>query len=55
MKMMRNLITVNGEIMDQATSATITATYKEYKKNLIDVIDDLIRHSYIAKLKVTSS
>ena len=55
MKMMRNLITVSGEIIDQATSTTITATYKEYKKNLINVIDDLIRHSYIAKLKITSS
>ena len=27
----------------------------EYKETLINVIDDLTRHSYIAKLKVTSS
>ena len=26
-------------------------TYKEYK----DAIDDLIRHSYVAKLKITNS
>ena len=38
-----------------ATMATITATYKEYKETLIDVIDDLTRHYYIAKLKITSS
>ena len=38
-----------------ATMATITATYKEYKETLIDVIDDLTRHSYITKLKITSS
>ena len=34
---------------------TFTATYEEYKKTLIDVIDDLTRHSDIAKLKITSS
>ena len=34
---------------------TFTATYEEYKETLIDVIDDLTRHSYIAKLKVISS
>ena len=37
-----------------ATMATITATYKEYKETLIDVIDDLTRHSYITNLKITS-
>ena len=40
---------------DRAILTTFTATYKEYKKTLIDVIDDLTRHSYIAKLKITSS
>ena len=34
---------------------TFTDTYKEYKETLINVIDDLTRHSYIAKLKITSS
>ena len=32
-----------------------TATYEEYKETLIDVIDDLVRHSYIANLIITSS
>ena len=32
-----------------------TASYEEYKETLIDVIDDLTRHLYIAKLKITSS
>ena len=40
---------------DRAILAAFTATYKEYKETLIDVIDDLTRHSYIAKLKITSS
>ena len=43
------------ETTDRATLATITATYKEYKETLIDVIDDLAIHSYIAKLIITSS
>ena len=34
---------------------TFTVTYEEYKETLIDVIDDLTRHSYIVKLKITSS
>ena len=34
---------------DQAILTTITATYKEYKGTLIDVIDDLTRHFYIIK------
>ena len=41
--------------MDWAILTTFTATYEEYKETLIDVIDDLTRHSYIAKLKITSS
>ena len=40
---------------DQAILTTFTATYEEYKETLINVIDDLTRHSYIAKLKITSS
>ena len=40
---------------DRAILRTLTATYKEYKETLIDVIDDLTRHSYVAKLKITSS
>ena len=40
---------------DRARLATITATNEEYKETLIDVIDDLTRHFYIAKLKITSS
>ena len=31
-----------------------TATYEENKDTLIDVIDDLMRHFYIAKLKITN-
>ena len=33
-------------ITDQVILTTITSTYKEYKDTLIDVIDDLTRHSY---------
>ena len=40
---------------DQAILTAFKATYEEYKETLIDVIDDLTRHSYIAKLKTTSS
>ena len=40
---------------DQAILTTLTATYKEYKETLIDVIDYLTRHYYIAKLKIISS
>ena len=40
---------------DRARLTTITATNEEYKETLIDVIDDLTRHFYIAKLKTTSS
>ena len=40
---------------DQAILTTLTATYEEYKETLIDVIDYIIRHYYIAKLKITSS
>ena len=40
---------------DRAILTTFTATYEEYKETLIDIIDNLTRHSYIAKLKITSS
>ena len=40
---------------NRAIFTTFTATYDEYKETLIDVIHDLTRHSYIAKLKVASS
>ena len=40
---------------DHAILTTFTATYEEYKETLIDVIDDLTRHSHIAKLELTSS
>ena len=41
--------------VDRAILTTFTATYEEYKETLIDVIDDLTRNPYIAKLKITSS
>ena len=44
-----------SDTTDRAILTTFTVTYKEYKETLIDVIDDLTRHFYIAKLKVTSS
>ena len=46
MKMIRNWDTT-----DRAILTTFTATYEEYKETLIDVIDDLTRHSYIGKAK----
>ena len=33
----------------QATQTTIAATYEGYKETLVDVIDDLAKHSYITK------
>ena len=39
---------------DRAILTIFTATYEEYKETLIYVIDDLTRHSYMAKLKITS-
>ena len=38
--------------MDQAMLTNFTVTHEEYKKTLIDVIDNLARHSYIAKLNI---
>ena len=43
------------ETTDRAILATFTVIYEEYKETLIDVIDDLRRHSYIANLKIASS
>ena len=40
---------------DRSKLKIFAVTYKEYKETLIDVIDDLARHSYITKLKLTSS
>ena len=40
---------------DPAILTTFTAPYEEYKETLIDVIDDLIRRSYIPKVKITGS
>ena len=40
---------------DRAILTIFTATNKEYKETLIDVTDDLTRHFYIKKLKITSS
>ena len=41
--------------MDRAILTTFTDIYEEYKETLIDVIDDVTGHSYIAKLRITSS
>ena len=43
------------DTMDRAILTTFTDIYEEYKETLIDVIDDVTRHSYIAKLRITSS
>ena len=40
---------------DRAIFTTLTATYEECKETLIDAIDDLTRHSFISKLKITCS
>ena len=40
---------------DQAILTIFTASFEQHKKTLVDDIDDLTRHSYIAKLKITSS
>ena len=34
---------------NRATLSTITTTYDEYKEALVNVIDDLTKHSYLAK------
>ena len=40
---------------NRAILTIFIATYEECKETLIDAIDDLTRHSYIAKLKITIS
>ena len=57
MKIIRNLITASLDrwTTDLAILATFTATYEAYKETLIDVIGDVTRYSYIAKLKIISS
>ena len=54
MKMIRNLITVKWHTTDRVILTTFAANYEEYKETLIDVINDLTRHSYIPKLKIAS-
>ena len=54
MKMMRNLITVSETLRYREILTSFTATYEEHKETLIDIIDNLTRHSYIAKLQNTS-
>ena len=54
MKMMRNLIAVVGHY-GSSNIDNLYSTYEECKETLIDVIDYLTRHSYIAKLKISSS
>ena len=39
---------------DRSILTTVTATYEECKGTLIDVVDNLTRHYYTAKLKITS-
>ena len=56
MKMMRNLITVSGTLPIKQYWQPLQQLRKNTKRlSLIDVIDDLTRHSYIVKLKITSS
>ena len=43
------------DTMDRAILTKFTTIYKEHKETLIDVIDDLTTHSYIANLSITSS
>ena len=46
---------IQWDATDRAILTTFITTYEEYKETLIDVIDDLAKHFYIAKLKITSS
>ena len=54
MKMMRNLITVSGILQIEQYWQPLQQLTKN-TETLIDVTDDLARHSDIAKLKITSS
>ena len=40
---------------DRAKFTTFAATFEEQKETLLDVIDGLTRHFYIARLTITSS
>ena len=53
MKMIRNYC--QWDTRDRDILTTFTTTYEEHKETLIDVIDDLTRHSYIAIDILTSS
>ena len=55
MKMMRDFNYCQWDTKDQAILTTFTATYEDYKETLIDFFYDSTGHSYIAKLKFTSS
>ena len=54
MKVIRNLITVSGNYR-LSNIDNFYSRWRKYKETFTDVIDDLTRHSYIAKLKITSS
>ena len=54
-KMIRDLITVSGTLRMEQYWQPLQPLTKNKKRLWIDVIDDLTRHSYIAKLKITSS
>ena len=54
MKVIRNLITASGNYR-LSNIDNFYSRWRKYKETFIDVIDDLTRHSYIAKLKIISS
>ena len=54
-KMIRDLITVSGTLRMEQYWQPLQPLTKNKKRLWIDVIDDLTRYSYIAKLKITSS
>ena len=43
------------DTMDREILTTFIVTQEEYKETLIDVINDLPRHFYISKVKITTS
>ena len=57
MKMMKNLITASGTLRIEQYWQPLQLHTKNTKRLLLlmDVLDDLIRHSYIAKVKITGS
>ena len=52
--MIRNLITIKWDTTNRVILTTFAVNYEEYKETLIDIINDLTRHSYIPKLKISS-